>query len=177
VRVDSKGDDRGDVEQSNDVESDATAANVNATEQDADQEQGGSKCGCHGATGVQAIGQEARNEQGALAGSLALQVGGHGKCGCSSGGNSNAPVRVDSKGDDRGSVKQSNDVESKAIGLNVNSTKQKADQKQGGRDHRPGHGEKRHDRGGSCGASSGHSARGGSGFSWWHPATRRVPYC
>ena len=66
------------------------------TLQDADQDQWGRKgkdCGCHG-TGIQAIGQEAKSEQGALAASLAVQAFGHGKCRCTSGGNSNAPVGV-----------------------------------------------------------------------------------
>ena len=58
MRVDSKGD-GGDVEQSNSVDSSATAANLNALKQDADQDQSGSG-------GTQAIGQEAKNDQDAL---------------------------------------------------------------------------------------------------------------
>ena len=89
VRVDSKGDD-GDVSQSNSVDSDAKALNVNLTKQDADQSQGGGKeCGCHGGIGIQAIGQEAKNEQSAAAASAALQFGAS---------NENTPVRVDSDG-------------------------------------------------------------------------------
>jgi hypothetical protein len=131
VRVDSKGDD-GDVDQSNKVDSDATALNLNLLKQDADQEQSGSKeCGCHGGIGIQAIGQESKSEQAALAASLAAQAGGHGKCGCSSDGNSYTPVRVDSPGDD-GSVDQSNEVDSDATAANLNLLGQHARQGQGG---------------------------------------------
>ena len=115
VRVDSKGD-GGWVDQSNSVDSTATAANLNALKQDADQKQSGSG-------GTQAIGQEAKNEQAAIGLSAALQFGAS---------NSNTPVRVDSKGDS-GDVSQSNSVDSQATGLNVNLTKQDADQDQGGR--------------------------------------------
>ena len=122
MRVDSKGDD-GRVEQSNSVDSDATAANLNLTKQDADQDQGGKgrDCGCH-SDGIQAIGQEAKSEQDATALSAALQSGAS---------NKNAPVRVDSKGDD-GKVDQSNSVDSDATALNINLTKQDADQDQSG---------------------------------------------
>jgi hypothetical protein len=130
VRVDSKGDD-GDVSQSNSVDSDATALNINLTKQDADQNQWGRKdCGCHG-TGIQAIGQEAKNEQGAFAGSLAVQAFKRGKCGCSAGGNSNTPVSVGSYGSG-GSVSQSNSVDSDATAFNLNALFQDADQKQAG---------------------------------------------
>jgi hypothetical protein len=146
---------------------------VNLTKQDADQEQDGGKgCGCHGSEAVQAIGQEAKNEQGAFAGSIALQFGGKKKCGCHSGGNSSSPVRVGSKGDDEGKTKQANDVSSRGTALNLNATKQKADQNQGGRG---GHDKGKKGRG-HCGAPSSHDARS-SGFSSWYPATRKVPYC
>ena len=132
VRVDSKGD-GGRVSQSNSVDSDATALNVNLTKQDADQDQGGrsKECGCQDGTGIQAIGQEAKSEQGALAASLAAQSGGHDRCGCDSSGNTNAPVRVDSYGDG-GSVAQSNSVDSDATAANLNALKQDADQDQSG---------------------------------------------
>ena len=131
VRVDSKGD-GGRVSQSNSVESDATALNINLTKQDADQDQGG-KHGdrCCDSNGIQAIGQEAKSEQDATALSAALQDAGHDKCGCPSGGNTNSPVRVDSKGDD-GSVRQSNSVDSDATAANLNALKQDADQDQSG---------------------------------------------
>jgi hypothetical protein len=132
VAVDSKGD-SGDVSQSNSVESDATALNINLTKQDADQDQGGrsKECGCHDGTGIQAIGQEAKNEQGALAGSLAIQAFGRDKCGCPSGGNSNTPVGVGSYGSG-GSVDQSNAARSSATALNLNALFQDADQDQSG---------------------------------------------
>ena len=125
--------DGGDVSQSNSVESDATALNINLTKQDADQTQGGSskECGCHGSTGIQAIGQEAKNEQGALAGSLAIQAFGRDKCGCPSGGNSNTPVGVGSHGSG-GSVDQSNAARSSATAPNLNALYQGADQTQSG---------------------------------------------
>jgi hypothetical protein len=126
VRVASPGHD-GHVSQSNRVDSDATAANLNLTSQDADQDAGHS-CGCHGSDGIQAIGQEARSDQGALAASVAEQRAG---CGCMSGGNTNAPVRVDSRGGG-GSVHQSNSVDSDATAVNANATRQDGDQ-DGGR--------------------------------------------
>ncbi len=126
--------DGGDVTQSNSAESKATGLNINLTKQDADQDQGGrssKECGCHGGTGIQAIGQEAKNEQGAFAGSLAIQAFGHGKCGCPSGGNSNTPVGVGSYGSG-GSVDQSNAARSSATALNLNALLQDADQAQAG---------------------------------------------
>ena len=128
--------DGGDVTQSNSVESKATGLNINLTKQDADQDQGGrsKECGCHDGTGIQAIGQEAKNEQGALAGSLAIQAFGRDKCGCPSGGNSNTPVGVGSYGSG-GSVDQSNAARSSATALNLNALFQDADQDQSGRRH------------------------------------------
>jgi hypothetical protein len=125
--------DGGDVSQSNSVESKATALNFNLTKQDADQSQGGhgKECGCREAIGIQAIGQEAKNEQGALAGSLAIQAFGRDKCGCPSGGNSNTPVGVGSHGSG-GSVDQSNAARSSASALNLNALFQDADQAQAG---------------------------------------------
>ena len=118
VRVDSKGYD-GHVSQSNSVDSDAIAGNTNLTIQDAGQESwGGRECGCHGGIGIQAIGQEAKNEQGAAALSAALQHGAK---------NENTPVRVGSYGGG-GSVEQSNSVGSSATAANLNGLHQKADQ-------------------------------------------------
>ncbi|MCP9484672.1 MAG: hypothetical protein MSC30_02330 [Gaiellaceae bacterium MAG52_C11] len=129
VRVASDGD-GGKVTQSNDVSSSATAANLNGLEQGASQAQRGGDCRC-GSNGIQAIGQNASNTQGALAGSLAVQAPGRDECGCSSGGNTNAPVRVDSEGDG-GWVDQSNDVSSSATAANLNGLGQGASQAQGG---------------------------------------------
>src|SRR5687768_4465420 len=120
VRVLSPGD-GGNVEQTNSVDSDATAANLNATKQDADQDQSGRGCGCS-SDGTQAIGQSAKNDQAAIALSAALQSGAS---------NTNTPVRVGSKGDD-GDVSQSNSVDSDATASNLNVTKQDADQDQSG---------------------------------------------
>lgn len=125
--------DGGDVTQSNSAASKATALNINLTKQDADQIQGGrssKECGCH-AVGIQAIGQEAKNEQGALAGSLAIQAFGRDKCGCPSGGNSSTPVGVGSHGSG-GSVDQSNAAHSSALAPNLNLLHQGAGQLQAG---------------------------------------------
>ena len=104
------------VDQSNSVDSSATAANLNLTKQDADQDQGGSG-------GLQLIGQEAKSDQEASALSLATQKDAT---------NTNIPVRVLSKGDN-GSVEQSNSVDSSATAANLNALKQDADQDQGGK--------------------------------------------
>jgi hypothetical protein len=117
VRVLSKGDD-GDVTQSNDASSTALAGNLNATKQDADQEQ-------DGGSGIQAIGQSAKNDQDAFALGLTFQVGAS---------NENTPVRVGSKGDG-GSVTQSNTATSAAVAANLNFLEQDADQKQAGGRH------------------------------------------
>ena len=129
VRVDSKGD-GGRVSQSNSVESDATALNVNLTKQDADQDQGGRKDRCCDRERHPGD-RPGRSEQDATRMSAALQDAGHDKCGCPSSGNTNSPVRVDSKGDD-GSVHQSNSVDSDATAANLNALKQDADQDQVG---------------------------------------------
>ena len=76
VRVLSPGDD-GDVSQTNEATSDATATNLNATEQSADQTQSGG-------SGLQAIGQASENDQDAFALGLTHQEGAS---------NENAPVR------------------------------------------------------------------------------------
>ena len=105
----------GSVSQSNSVESDATAANANATGQAADQSSAGG-------SGTQAVGQSADNQQEAAAASGASQSGAK---------NTNISVRVLSPGDD-GSVDQSNSVDSSATAANLNLTGQSADQAQGG---------------------------------------------
>jgi hypothetical protein len=123
VRVLSKGD-GGSVSQSNIASSDAKAANINWTNQDAAQTQG-SQRGCCG-TGIQAVGQLAKNEQGAVALSLTAQLGAKQPCVCGdkgSVGNSNEPIRVKSPGDD-GRVHQSNVATSSAVAKNWNAAKQ-----------------------------------------------------
>ena len=113
VRVLSEGDD-GPVRQLNKAESDATAGNLNATEQKASQAQGG--------RGLQVIGQAALSSQGAFALGTTLQLGAS---------NENAPTRVLSKGDG-GSVTQANIASSDAAAGNINKTEQHADQQQFG---------------------------------------------
>ena len=138
VRVDSEGD-GGSVDQSNNVWSSGTAANLNGLGQGASQAQGGSG-------GIQAIGQDASNNQTAVGLSAALQLGAS---------NSNSPVRVDSDGDG-GDVSQSNNVGSRATGLNVNLTGQSAEQIQAGscgcseRDRHPGDRPAGDERAGRC---------------------------
>ncbi len=119
VRVLSPGD-GGSVTQSNTASSDATAFNLNATKQDADQKQDGDSCKC--TSGEQAIGQSAKSDQDAKALAATFQV---------KPSNTNTSVRVLSKGDD-GDVTQSNDASSSAFAGNLNLTKQDADQKQDG---------------------------------------------
>ena len=114
VRVLSPGD-GGSVSQSNEASSDATAGNLNATEQTADQTQAGS-------SGLQAIGQSATNDQDAFALGFTLQKGAS---------NENEPVRVLSPGED-GSVSQSNDASSDASAGNTNVAEQTAAQDQAG---------------------------------------------
>jgi len=129
VRVGSPGN-GGSVSQSNSASSSASSSNDNRTDQHADQSDPSSRtCGCGGGVGVQALGQDAGNEQAASAGSATLQTFGKSECGCSSGGNSNEPVRVWSGGAD-GSVSQSNSADSSASADNWNDTDQKADQHQ-----------------------------------------------
>ena len=120
IRVLSRGDD-GSVSQSNDASSEATAVNANATDQSAKQEQGGSSCRC-GGDGTQLIGQSAKSEQGAAALAATFQLEPR---------NSNDPVRVLSYGDS-GDVSQSNTASSDATAVNLNGTKQSAEQNQAG---------------------------------------------
>src|SRR5262249_23388260 len=111
--------DGGDVTQSNDVSSSADASNEADTSQRADQDlSGGKECGCEDGLGIQAAGQSSSTEQLAGAASEAEQKDAE---------NSNAPVRIWSKGDG-GSVKQSNDVSSDADASNNADTSQHADQ-------------------------------------------------
>jgi hypothetical protein len=114
VRVLSPGDD-GPVSQSNEATSEATAGNLNGTEQSAGQTQAGG-------SGVQAVGQSAESEQDALALAFTVQKGAS---------NENAPVRVLSPGDG-GSVSQSNEASSDASAGNANLTGQEAEQEQAG---------------------------------------------
>jgi len=132
VRVGSSGS-GGSVTQSNDVTSDASASNANTTTQTADQDASSSPspCGCGGGLGIQVLGQKAVNGQAAVSASGAFQDFGKSECGCSSGGNSNDPVRVWSPGSD-GSVDQSNKADSTAGSTNTNTTSQTGSQSQSG---------------------------------------------
>lgn len=122
----------GSVAQSNVASSAALAANAAKTEQSGRQAQhaGGVKECCPGIA-IQALGQLAGTAQAASARSYALQAGGNGHCGCPSGGNVNAPVRVHSAGGG-GSVQQWNAVASAAKAANLAVTDQDASQHQAG---------------------------------------------
>ena len=85
IRVGSYGSD-GDVWQTNSVDSDAKASNKNDVDQDATQTQG---AGSGSGTGIQVSDQSSKNEQAALAASIAKQD--HAK-------NDNSPIRVLSPG-------------------------------------------------------------------------------
>jgi hypothetical protein len=116
VRVWSPGSD-GSVSQSNSADSRATATNSNSTDQDASQHQSGGF-----GIGIQALGQDSRNGQGATALSGAFQL--HPS-------NTNDPTRVYSSGGG-GSVSQSNAAHSTVTARNTNDTDQDADQSQHG---------------------------------------------
>ena len=128
IRVASYGND-GNVWQTNRVDSDAEASNRNSADQDATQTQ---SAGSGSGLGIQVAGQEAKNHQGALALSAALQDGAS---------NENQPLRVLSPGND-GHVVQSNSVDSDASASNRNHVDQDATQTQSGS-------------GASCGCQSG----------------------
>jgi hypothetical protein len=128
VRIWSPGSD-GAVSQTNNAASSATSGNTATTGQNATETQSGPSCGCHG-TAVQAAGQSAATDQGALAASAALQLAGRSPCGCgSAGGNSNDPVAIWSPGSS-GSVTQTNNAASSAKAGNTATTTQSAGQVQ-----------------------------------------------
>ena len=116
VRIGSPGND-GAVTQTNASLARAAALNVNLTGQTATQQQGGGL-----GTGVQAIGQNAYNDQDADASATSTQSGAS---------NTNAPVRIGSTGGG-GSVVQTNASVALAGAGNLNATKQSATQQQGG---------------------------------------------
>jgi hypothetical protein len=117
VRVLSPGDD-GDVSQSNNATSTASASNNAATTQNATQDPKGSSCGCDGSIPVQAIGQSSWTNQLGISASDAKQI---------DPSNSNYPIRVWSEGDN-GDVTQSNDATSTATTTNNAATTQNATQ-------------------------------------------------
>ena len=115
VRVGSYGS-SGDVTQINAADSEATAANVNGTKQDADQTQAGGHNPCHpcsdGSTGIQTVDQDADSKQVAAAKSATFQL---------KPTNVNTAVRVGSPGDG-GDVYQANVASSEAKAANANAT-------------------------------------------------------
>jgi len=126
VRIGSPGDD-GDVTQTNVAGALGVALNENATQQTADQSQGGApssaKCGCYGGgSGVQAVGQFADSHQGAKADAETTQIAPT---------NANVPVRIGSPGGS-GDVSQTNAALSGALAGNLNYTSQSTSQSQAG---------------------------------------------
>jgi len=130
VRIASPGN-GGSVNQSNNVTSSADASNHNDASQTASQTASGNGCKCGSGSGTQAIFQGDESSQKAVAASLAVQIGKHDECGCGSSGNSSAPVRIASPGND-GPLTQSNDVSSHASANNRNSSAQTGTQASGG---------------------------------------------
>jgi hypothetical protein len=132
VRIGSPGD-GGSVDQSNSSDAKSAAGNLNETSQDARQNAGGSapeklvdgkgcgSCGGSGAPVVQDIDQKAGNKQSADSSADSTQC-------CAS--NTNAPVRIKSKGDD-GDVTQSNSSTALSAAGNKNDTTQYATQDAG----------------------------------------------
>ncbi|MGE5690257.1 MAG: hypothetical protein ACM33B_06840, partial [Pseudomonadota bacterium] len=132
VRIGSRGDD-GDVTQTNLSAALAASLNGNKTDQSVDQTQGGatmlaprsdSKCGCSHGLGVQAAGQEAKNDQWS---------DGHASSRQSGASNVWDPVRIDSRGG-HGDVTQLNASLVAGGSANGNATRQHGTQV------RPGHG-------------------------------------
>src|SRR3954452_11373598 len=132
VRVASPGN-GGSVTQSNAVGSGAVAGNLAGTSQNGSQTAAGDMCHC-GGTGIQVLGQKSDTDQGAIAGSEAIQLfGERSPCGCggSSSGNTASPVRVGSYGDD-GTTSQANTDYSSAAAGNAAYTGQNGSQTQAG---------------------------------------------
>jgi hypothetical protein len=121
VRVLSPGNDGG-VWQSNTAGSSANAENTAPVSQTGTQQQAPSSCGCSSGPAVQALGQSSTVEQGALAASLAKQIGPS---------NVSDPVRVGSEGND-GSLTQSNEVSSEANASNTAPVSQTGTQQHAG---------------------------------------------
>jgi hypothetical protein len=126
VRIGSPGD-GGDVTQTNSSSAVSAAGNANRTSQDAVQDAGPSeplivKEGESGPVVVQAVGQWADNEQSADSSADSTQKEAR---------NSNAPVRIKSRGDD-GSVDQSNSSSAKSAAGNLNTTDQSTEQEADG---------------------------------------------
>ncbi len=116
VRIGSSGG-GGSVSQTNASLAASAALNANKLDQSATQTQAGGF-----ATGVQAIGQKAWNDQDASSDATSRQY---------QPSNTNAPVRIASYGDD-GRVEQANISAAESVAANLNHTKQSARQNQAG---------------------------------------------
>ena len=121
VRIDSPGN-AGAVTQTNSSAAGSAAANLNTTDQSANQTQAGGAC-CSGTSGgTQAVGQKADNTQDATSSATSTQA---------KPTNSNISVRIDSPGN-AGAVTQTNSSTAASLAANVNTADQSATQQQAG---------------------------------------------
>jgi hypothetical protein len=121
VRVLSPGKD-GSVSQTNDSSAFSGAFNHNSTTQSITQDQGGSSCGCHGGTGIQAAGQEAFNYQNAYSTAESKQI--HPS-------NDNLSLRLKKSYGGGGRVYQANNSMAGSFAANKNKLEQSLEQTQG----------------------------------------------
>ena len=121
VRIDSPGN-AGAVTQNNTSAAGSAAANLNTTDQSANQTQAGGAC-CSGTSGgTQAVGQKADNTQDATSSATSTQT---------KPTNSNISVRIDSPGN-AGAVTQTNSSTAASLAANANTADQSATQQQAG---------------------------------------------
>ena len=121
VRIDSPGN-AGAVTQTNSSAAESAAANLNQTDQSANQTQAGGAC-CSGTSGgTQAVGQKADSTQDATSSATSTQT---------KPTNSNIAVRIDSPGN-AGAVTQTNSSTAASLAANANKADQSAAQQQAG---------------------------------------------
>ncbi len=121
VRIDSPGN-AGAVTQTNSSAAESAAANLNQTDQSANQTQAGGAC-CSGTSGgTQAVGQKADSTQDATSSATSTQT---------KPTNSNIAVRIDSPGN-AGAVTQTNSSTAASLAANANKVDQSAAQQQTG---------------------------------------------
>ena len=121
VRIDSPGN-AGAVTQTNSSAAQSAAANLNKTDQAADQTQAGGACCAGTSGGTQAVGQKAVNTQDATSSATSTQT---------KPTNSNIAVRIDSPGN-AGEVTQTNSSTAASLAVNANKADQSATQQQAG---------------------------------------------
>jgi epidermal growth factor receptor substrate 15 len=121
VRIDSPGN-AGAVTQTNSSAAESAAANLNKTDQSANQAQAGGACCAGTSGGTQAVGQKADNTQDATSSATSTQT---------KPTNSNISVRIDSPGN-AGAVTQTNSSSAASLAANANKADQSATQQQAG---------------------------------------------